>query len=163
MPVSRSNINPTRDTSSTKEDLVSFDIQQQIRDYVLLRPLPRPSVKKGRIVSRIIMFETIAISLGFIFMHYLPKGDGFWISQSSFLATHLLCFAFCAKRAAIGTIKIYQHYASDNVRRRCMLRPTCSEYALLALQKYSFIKAMIKIYNRVTITCGGSEYKIDYP
>lgn len=42
-------------------------------------------------------------------------------------------------------------------------KPTCSEYAILALKKYGLVKGLYKIYIRLFKTCRGIEYGIDYP
>jgi putative component of membrane protein insertase Oxa1/YidC/SpoIIIJ protein YidD len=41
--------------------------------------------------------------------------------------------------------------------------PSCSEYALLALEKYWWPKALMLIVKRVTHTCRQPGYKKDYP
>ncbi|NDV45465.1 membrane protein insertion efficiency factor YidD [Paludibacter sp. 221] len=67
------------------------------------------------------------------------------------------------KRILILIIELYQHYAPEEMRRKCLLMPTCSEYALLALQKHGVIKGLYKTYIRLTKKCKGETYYIDYP
>ncbi|KAA5217934.1 membrane protein insertion efficiency factor YidD [Bacteroides finegoldii] len=63
----------------------------------------------------------------------------------------------------IGIVKLYQRYAPEETRRKCLYKPTCSEYAILALKKYGLVKGLYKIYIRLFKTCRGIEYGIDYP
>ena len=63
----------------------------------------------------------------------------------------------------IGAIKLYQHYADEDVRRRCVCKPTCSEYAIIVLKKYGVLIGIYKIYIRLFKTCYGTVYKIDEP
>ena len=44
------------------------------------------------------------------------------------------------KRAAAGLIKIYQRYISPHTQPTCRFIPTCSQYALTAIQRYGLIK-----------------------
>jgi putative membrane protein insertion efficiency factor len=69
----------------------------------------------------------------------------------------------CSKRAVIGLIKLYQHYASDEIRQRCIFMPTCSEYALMVIKKYGLIVGGLKSYKRLIHRCKGNVYMIDYP
>ena len=40
------------------------------------------------------------------------------------------------KRAVISLIRFYQRFVSPYLPRRCRFIPTCSQYALEAIQKY---------------------------
>jgi putative component of membrane protein insertase Oxa1/YidC/SpoIIIJ protein YidD len=66
------------------------------------------------------------------------------------------------KDIAIICIKIYQHYASEHTRRKCVCMPSCSVYALMVLRKYSFFKAVRLIIKRLE-RCSGPVCFIDYP
>jgi len=58
-------------------------------------------------------------------------------------------------------VRIYQRYASDDMRLSCVFEPTCSEYAILVLKKYGALIGGIKTIRRF-FRCrppGG----IDYP
>jgi len=70
---------------------------------------------------------------------------------------------FCFKYAVIGMIKLYQHYAPEEIRRRCLFMPTCSEYAIMAVRKYGGIIGLCKTYYRLVYLCSGNIYKIHYP
>ncbi len=67
------------------------------------------------------------------------------------------------KKLLILFVELYQRYAPEDVRRRCMFKPTCSEYAILALEKYHTRIAVFKIFDRLFRRCKGLYYRIDYP
>ncbi|OGL42988.1 MAG: hypothetical protein A2161_04650 [Candidatus Schekmanbacteria bacterium RBG_13_48_7] len=69
----------------------------------------------------------------------------------------------CFKIVVIYSVRLYQHYAKEELRRRCLFKPTCSEYLILAVQKLGVIKGLYKGYIRLFKRCRGNIYKIDYP
>jgi putative membrane protein insertion efficiency factor len=44
----------------------------------------------------------------------------------------------CASRAAVGLIRLYQRTVSRLLPGVCRFQPTCSQYAVEALQRYGF-------------------------
>jgi putative component of membrane protein insertase Oxa1/YidC/SpoIIIJ protein YidD len=68
-----------------------------------------------------------------------------------------------AKAAIIGFVKLYQHYAPERIRRKCIFKPTCSEYMILAIEKYGVVKGLYKGLFRLFVRCSGFYYSIDYP
>ncbi len=44
------------------------------------------------------------------------------------------------KRFLLGVIRFYQHQISPALTARCRFRPTCSAYALEAIEKYGAMK-----------------------
>ena len=68
---------------------------------------------------------------------------------------------FNLKNITVFCIKVYQKFAPIKVRSRCCFTPSCSDYAILALQKYGMLKGCKMVIDRL-IRChppGG----IDYP
>lgn len=57
------------------------------------------------------------------------------------------------KRLAAFTIRCYQLCISPYLGSCCRFEPSCSEYALQAIEKYGFIKAVLLILKRVA-KCG---------
>lgn len=65
------------------------------------------------------------------------------------------------KKAVICSIKIYQHFASDKIRRKCRFEPSCSQYMVLAIEKYGLIKGVsmgVKRLKRCNIKHGGYDF-----
>jgi putative component of membrane protein insertase Oxa1/YidC/SpoIIIJ protein YidD len=81
----------------------------------------------------------------------------------TYLTVCIVTFCACSKIIFIGGIRIYQHYAPDEIRRRCLFKPTCSEYAILAVQQYGVVIGLCKSVCRLMRRCKGNVYKIDYP
>lgn len=66
-------------------------------------------------------------------------------------------------RQAIALIRIYQ-YSTKNKNHKCLHYPTCSNYAILALEKYAFKIAGKKIFYRLRDCNPYSDRDyIDYP
>ena len=106
----------------------------------------------------------------FLCSEFLSAGDDVFITEHisavniAYMLLSLVFFAaIFAKKAAIGCIHLYQHYAPAEVRRRCLLKPTCSEYAILAIEKYGLIKGCVKTWHRLRYVCCGYVYHTDYP
>jgi putative membrane protein insertion efficiency factor len=53
------------------------------------------------------------------------------------------------KNISIRTITLYQRYISPFLDTRCMFYPSCSEYTILAIRKYGFLKGWLKGINRI--------------
>lgn len=53
------------------------------------------------------------------------------------------------KRVAMGLIRFYRKYISPLLGPSCRFYPTCSEYALQALDKYGFIKGSYLALGRI--------------
>lgn len=87
-------------------------------------------------------FEAIFSSVGIIVMRKTKK--------------HLLL------SLSLKLIHIYQHIAPKAIRNLCRYQPTCSEYALLALEKYGFFKGWKKAIRRI-IRCRFPHGGADYP
>jgi putative membrane protein insertion efficiency factor len=45
---------------------------------------------------------------------------------------------FC-KRMVIYAIQIYQRYAPESIRSKCRFEPSCSQYMILAIEKYGLM------------------------
>ena len=63
---------------------------------------------------------------------------------------------------SIKLVHLYRRLASDKLRTSCLFEPTCSEFAILALHKYGFIKGWLKSFKRI-INCKQPNGGINYP
>lgn len=168
----------------TKKKLVMTEFpsrqeQEEAEYYVLKRPLRRPDTDIKKAVKYVSVYTALSLVFSAVSLYLLYRYEIFaYISESlaEFSAAHpvllgvlyfmgVFCIVgiFCLKSAAIGVIKLYQHYAPEDVRRRCLLKPTCSEYAILAIQKYGLLIGIYKSYIRLFKKCRGNVYRIDYP
>ena len=53
------------------------------------------------------------------------------------------------KKIAIYLIKLYQKYVSPRIGSKCRYQPTCSNYAIEAIDKYGIIKGSIMAVFRI--------------
>lgn len=63
---------------------------------------------------------------------------------------------------SIKFILFYRAVAPQRLRDSCLYEPTCSEYSVLALKKYGFIKGWSLSLKRIT-SCKQPNGGIDYP
>ncbi len=147
--------------------MIQIDEKSQLeaRDYVLNRRLPRPSTTIIVPILFILGIVASGTALGVIILVLIE--DYSFASEINKIVfvfgTIGFLFMCMIKPLLIICIKCYQHYASDNIRRSCMCKPTCSEYAIIVIKRYCLIKALILIYIRLFKTCTGRIYKIDFP
>ena len=152
---------------------------EAVKEFVLSRPLVRPKTSIFRAVKYVILFllSVAVISSAFYALcsllgafAYLPEGvrsfmteHPIWHKVLYALVWYTLSFLCVIREAGIGAIRLYQRYAPEHVRERCLCVPSCSEYSILCLQKYCFIHALCKIYKRLFKTCGPMDYIVDWP
>ncbi len=132
-------------------------------------PLNRPKIFYKRFVLALVGFCVITLAAFFLCRFWL--GDAvqaeFGIPQEKATAiitvfVAVIYILLIAKRAIIWLVHVYQHYAPDEVRLRCVFEPSCSEYMILSLKKYGLIKGLAKGIHRL-FRCGPDDGGIDYP
>lgn len=74
----------------------------------------------------------------------------------------VLYLAVIAKRAIIWMVHLYQNKASDETRLKCVFEPSCSEYMILAVNKYGVIRGLYKGIRRL-LRCHPPNGGQDYP
>lgn len=72
-----------------------------------------------------------------------------YASASAILLCLILYLLLNAKKCIICLIRIYQRYAPDSVRDKCRFEPSCSQYMIIALQKYGLVKGLKKGIDRL--------------
>lgn len=128
-----------------------------IREYCKYHSLSRPPIKWGNVVLAIILFEVVI----YILVRVLSlSANSFFLFEE---VVHIMALLLGGRVILRFVVKVYQRYAPESLRRQCTCMPTCSEYALLALQKYYWPKALKLIIRRIVHTCQQPGYKIDYP
>ena len=160
-------------------EMPSQEEQIIAEEYVLERPLDRPDTDIKKAVKSVVVYLLSSLAMGFSMLYLFSwlgifalfsdcicdfrEQHSIWFSILFILLVYFIVGLFCLKKAVIGCIKLYQHYAPEQIRRRCLFKPTCSEYAILAIQKYCLIIGLIKSYIRLFKKCRGNIYRIDYP
>ena len=133
--------------------------QNEAREYVCKRELVRPDVHINRIAWYTLIFIFAVALCTFITSLFIKNFHIVFIV----LGYTLVGLMLLLKKIIILLVHIYQHYAPEDIRRKCIFKPTCSEYMILALEKYGLVKGLYKGIYRVFIKCGGFYYSIDYP
>lgn len=162
-----------------KREMPSQEEQDAVAWYVLKRPLVRPDTSYKKAALYIALFVLANVGMTFA-LYYLFHWSGIFSFIPMVIATfsmeHPIAFILILtaiqftvgsiivlKKAMIGAVRLYQRYAPEETRRKCLFKPTCSEYAILAIEKYGPIKGGIKAYNRLFKKCKGRIYRIDEP
>lgn len=128
------------------------------------RPLHRPGLNAMQATLWACMAEGLLLILAHGLCIVCKKE---WSIELSFSWAHVIVSFFFimlfARWVLIAAVELYQRYAPAHIREKCCCTPSCSEYAIMALNKYYWPKACWKIYIRLTRTCQGAERIIDYP
>jgi len=162
-----------------RDDMPTEWEQDVAEIYVNMRQLVRPNTSIKTVVIAVFLFM-LATGVFTLLAHYvfitvgvfayLPYNAQSFYNTHPVLSVFILCVIvifvelfFCFKYAVIGAIKLYQHYAPEEIRRRCLFMPTCSEYAIMSVRKHGSIVGLFKSYCRLFFRCKGNIYMIDYP
>jgi putative component of membrane protein insertase Oxa1/YidC/SpoIIIJ protein YidD len=144
--------------------------QEEAWEYVCKRELIRPETSIAKAFKYIMTF--MCVDVIFTFTTFLIVRI-FFIDNISihplmmalivFFGSTILGLILTAKKAIVGLIKLYQHYAPERIRRKCIFKPTCSEYMIMAIEKFGLINGLYKGILRMFFKCRGHYYSIDYP
>ena len=66
-------------------------------------------------------------------------------------------------RIAIVLVRAYQHLLSPYLGGQCRYYPTCSQYSILAFQRYGFLRGLVKTVWRLLRCNPFSKGGIDIP
>lgn len=119
-------------------------------------PLNRPEIsyKKPILFLTLYILGTMIILFG---ANNVPVKKGIFV-----LGFSLFYFSFILKKTVIWCVHLYQNKASDATRLRCVFEPSCSEYMILAINKYGTIRGIIKGVKRL-LRCHPPNGGRDYP
>ena len=131
--------------------------------------LYRPNIdfKKAIIAATSAFFLTIMASVGLTVALIAWSdwqgrlfGDCFALFLRIYAGVLFLTMFFTLKHTLTWLVRVYQRYARSETRLRCCFVPSCSEYAVLAIQKYgAFLGGFMTIYRLLRCTPpGGTDY-----
>lgn len=114
-------------------------------------PLNRPKIsyKKsllctvGFLCLIVISVVTSKLMYKAFLYNYIPLSEKNFIPIFTFVISFIY-FVIFIKRALIWLVHVYQHYAPDRVRLKCVFEPSCSEYMILSIEKYGVIRGVAK-------------------
>ena len=120
-------------------------------------PLRRPKIRYGKMIAAVLLYLAVLIP-GCIGAEHLFRFG--WIAAA--VLWTVLYGLLIGKKAIIWSVRVYQHYAPDKVRLRCVYQPSCSEYMILALEKYGLFVGLRKGIRRLD-RCHPPNGGIDFP
>ena len=143
------------------------DKERQLIHPIYDRKLVRPYINWKKASAIAILFTLIACLISKEIYTYLMDNE--WIHNVYDIVSYMLIVSWCmlyqgiicSKMIAIWSIKVYKRYASAQTRLMCCYIPSCSEYAILAIEKYGAFYGGYKAVCRI-IKCG-SYGGVDYP
>jgi putative membrane protein insertion efficiency factor len=134
---------------------IMFDDDSDPRSINYKRKIIRPNINYS-----VISLYFVVPFLGDCLFNYLlnkyklKKG----LKVIIFMVLSILHIVICGKKTVIEIIKLYQHFAPDSVRLKCRFEPSCSQYMILAIEKYGLFKGFklgINRLKRCNINGGG--------
>ncbi len=124
-----------------------FADENDPRSIAYIRILNRPRIRWGGILLSLLIPLLLSAALAVCLTQCgLSAGLAAAIA-GGILAVYAVC---SAKRATICVIRIYQRYAPASLRNKCRFEPSCSEYMILAIQKYGLIRGVRRGVNRLS-------------
>lgn len=142
------------------EHIKNYNEQKRLEEYQQQRKLIRPNTTKTKVALYILLLLLLSLG-GVIFFLHCGLALAFkWLIIVIYIIVLIETYI---RFLGIKMVECYQHYASDEKRRKCKCIPSCSEYAILCFKKYEFVYALLKIRKRLFVTCKGFDYIVDNP
>ena len=119
-----------------------IDEQNEIKKYIIEKNLSRPKTN----IFTLLMIVSIYVLIAFVCSYFTVLIFNI-VDYIGWIYVFYYAFGFfmIAKLLCIKSVECYQHYAKEDIRRRCLCQPTCSEYALEVLKRY-FLFVLILLY-----------------
>lgn len=135
-----------------------FNDEQDPRSIAYVRKLERPHINWFKICLCILLPIVLLTTLVLVLKYF-----GLETSTCLIIATALwvMYITLALKQSIICLIRIYQRYAPESLRNKCRFEPSCSEYMLLAIEKYGLIRGLqkgIRRLKRCNIDGGGFDF-----
>ncbi|MCH5162057.1 MAG: membrane protein insertion efficiency factor YidD [Clostridiales bacterium] len=108
----------------------------------------RPHISAVRAVLNVVIPLVVAAGL-FCALFFMLDKHRLTISLSVSLGALFLYFLLRLRAILIWSVRVYQRFAPAEVRRRCVFTPTCSQYAIQALERYGVIRGIPRIISRL--------------
>lgn len=140
--------------SSTKDEACQF-VMRVCQEHTCECKIERPKIGIYLIVLGLIL--PIFLMLSIVLIVFLM--ESLW--KYALCVGLFIILSFLLKYIAFLWIKIYQRYAPQKIRQACLFNPSCSQYMLLAIEKYGFWKGFwkgLKRLGRCHYPNGGEDY-----
>lgn len=125
------------------------------------RDLYRPKIHIFRAIIKLFLPMLVICAVFVIAAYKLPRLFPFssvWMC----LAAEVIYVLLRLKSIVIWLVRAYQHYAPDDIRQMCLYTPSCSEYMILAVEKYGVFRGVAKGIDRLS-RCGEDSGGEDWP
>ncbi len=136
-----------------------FSDEQNPRSSAYIRKLSRPKISLLKTLLLYILFPVLTICVIIVLLNHFGLAEtNIIIIAVAILVAYIL---LTTKQLFICTIKLYQKYAPDSLRNKCRFEPSCSDYMILAIEKYGLIKGLQKgicRLKRCNIDNGGYDF-----
>ncbi len=122
------------------------------------RILERPNINWLQVILQVII-PIIAFILSVKLL--LKNGINFLCSMRIACFSLFFYILLHLKKILICLVHIYQHFAPDSIRMKCRFEPSCSQYMILALEKYGVFRGLkmgINRLNKCKIGNGGYDF-----
>lgn len=121
--------------------------------------IQRPEIQLGKMLLRNLFW--LFLSSVFCFAVGLPERT----AKHQILLTVIFVLVVSlinARRIIIDLVLLYQRYAPLSLRAACVYQPSCSQYMILAVEKYGAFRGVIKGIGRL-LRCHPPHGGEDYP
>ena len=129
--------------------------EAEIFRYVHERELIRPRFSIPKLAAWMVVTVVVAFLSSSVLNLYNVARPYLWGTVAALF--------LMVRRLVIATVQVYQRYSPEDVRRSCMLMPTCSEYCILAVRKYGALIGCTMTLYRLLFKCRGQIYREDWP
>ena len=116
------------------------------RSITYNRVLNFPDINWPILLLKIIIPIPIAVCLCLFLVLVL---DAFFAILIAIVCV-LVYSIFNIKKIILSSVKIYQRIAPRKIRLKCRFEPSCSQYMILAVEKYGVIKGVCKGIKRLS-------------
>lgn len=123
------------------------------------RVLNRPKIHWLRIMAWLMV---PVMSICVLFNGFRSGKNSLREKLIAFTVFNSIYFGLTLKKGIICGIRIYQRYSPDSLRNKCRFEPSCSEYMILAINKYGLLKGMIRGIMRLR-RCNINNGGVDLP
>ena len=136
-----------------------FDDKTDPRCIGYKRVLNRPKIQWLNVMAWVLI---PVISICVLFCGFHLGKNSFRVKLIVFTVFNVVYVGLTLRKAIICSVRIYQRYAPDSLRNKCRFEPSCSEYMVLAINKYGVLKGMIRGIKRLK-RCNINNGGIDLP
>lgn len=118
-----------------------------------------PKIKWVKVILCVLLTLFIASVGGILLQHFIKN---IYLSIFVPIGYIFLMVIVHIKNIVIFIVELYQNYAPIEVRNKCRFYPSCSDYMILSIKKYGFLKGFIKGCKRMA-RCKYPNGGYDYP